>query len=180
MCAHGCAIHIYPGLVRLCLAIPEKPCLNLPADDVEKVSATRYIDYVVGTERERGGGKGGRGREREREREYVGVNQSNAERAKHVEIEQQNSSRCAGIYAEICEYITHPPLPLSIAHNRRVRCNSVGRFFAKIRENWIHINLQICAQRDPVCGNISLANEVWCVRLTWALIQSMIMKHRSI
>lgn len=88
------------GLARLCLATPEKPCLNLPADDAEKVSATRYIDYVVG-----------RAREREREGEHVGVNQNNAGRAKHVGVEQQNSSRCAGIYAEICEYITHP-LPL--------------------------------------------------------------------
>lgn len=100
MCAHWRAIHIYPGLARLCLATPEKPCLNLPADDAEKVSATRYIDYVVGRERER-----------ERERIYVGVNPSNAGRAKHVGIEQQNSSRCAGIYAEICEYITHPLPP---------------------------------------------------------------------
>lgn len=60
MCAQGRMIHIYSGLARLCLATPEKPCLNLPADDAEKVSAARYIDYVVVRERERGREEGER------------------------------------------------------------------------------------------------------------------------
>jgi hypothetical protein len=63
-----------------------------------------------------------------------GVDQNNAERAKHAGIERQNSSRCAGIYAEICEYITSPFVPssLSIARNH-------GFFlgFPKIRERYI-------------------------------------------
>lgn len=44
MCARAGDTYLPRAGASLCLTTPEKPCLNLPADDAEKVSATRYID----------------------------------------------------------------------------------------------------------------------------------------
>lgn len=80
----------------------------------------RYIDYVV---RERERWMGG-----EREDEYVRVNQSNAGRAKHVGVEQPEFVEVRPGYTPKYANISPtppPPAPLSIAHNRGVRCNSV-------------------------------------------------------